>query len=96
MAPQPKSTEYQAIHMRMRRLKGRAAEQSCVDCAGPAMDWSYDGEDPDEVTVLHSSGRTICAISTKPEHYVARCRSCHCKHDKARKMANPTPQETAA
>src|SRR5690606_10192141 len=39
---------YLGMHDRMRLLHGHAKEHSCVDCGGPALDWSYDGLDPHE------------------------------------------------
>lgn len=63
---------YGSAHNRVKRLHGNASEHLCIDCLGPAVDWSYDHTDPDER--IDARGR---AYSMKPEHYWPRCRSCH-------------------
>jgi len=75
---------YIGAHTRVHRERGKAKYFACVDCGGPARDWSYDHTDPDEVTGQHvtGSGRTTTATySLKPEHYSPRCKSCHSKFD---------------
>lgn len=58
-------TPYSTRHRKVREARGRAADQSCVDCQQPACDWSQvkgtDGEDP--------------------SHYEPRCKACHFKYD---------------
>lgn len=66
---------YQSFHTRLRRDRGSAAEQRCVDCDQRAEEWSYDHQDPEE---LAQDG---VRYSVKPEHYQPRCRSCHRRLD---------------
>ncbi|AGM12155.1 hypothetical protein M050_gp57 [Streptomyces phage Sujidade] len=67
---------YRAVHSRLEREQGRAAERDCVDCEEQAVHWSYDGLDPNE---LKSS--LGYSYSTKPDHYQPRCKPCHVRFD---------------
>lgn len=67
---------YSAVHLRLRAVRGVAADHSCVDCGQPADDWSYSNSDPDEY--VDDQGRRY---STDPEQYVPRCRPCHRQFD---------------
>jgi NAD-dependent SIR2 family protein deacetylase len=69
---------YSGMHQRLSSLKGSAAAYACVDCGSSADDWSYDGLDPDELT----DARLGLKYSLFPGHYAARCKPCHCKHDR--------------
>lgn len=71
-----RSIGYTAAHLRISAEKGPAREYACVDCAGPAAEWSYTGADPAPLT--DDVGRTY---SDDPAFYVARCASCHRRHD---------------
>lgn len=76
---------YTAAHYRVYEARGRAKNYACVDCGANALDWSYDGSDPDE---LHedrpvSGGTTRATYSLDVTRYVPRCRSCHCKFDRS-------------
>jgi len=55
----------QRRHKRVYLAKGKASARKCVDCSGPASEWSQihgtDGESVDD--------------------YEARCRRCHRKYD---------------
>lgn len=66
---------YTGIHHRLVRQRGSAKKHTCVGCRGRAFDWSYDYRDPNDLT--SDEGR----YSLNLERYVARCRSCHVKHD---------------
>lgn len=68
---------YSGMHQRMRSLKGDASWYICVDCDSLAEEWSYDGLDDDSLT----DDRSGCKYSVNPDHYEARCRSCHRKYD---------------
>lgn len=74
--------EYSTAHDRVRRAKGSATLHACVDCAGPARQWSYDHADPDEL--FSSKVKGSPAYSLDVEHYVARCVPCHRRFDLAR------------
>lgn len=77
---------YLAAHKRIYRLRGPAAGQVCVDCAGPADQWSYDHADPAERTELVISKwpdtTHLVRFSIDPDHYQPRCYSCHATFDK--------------
>jgi hypothetical protein len=56
---------YDAIHKRIRRERGRAADRKCIDCGNDADNWSHE-HDTDPLDVYN---------------YDPRCISCHCKYD---------------
>lgn len=66
---------YSAIHIRLRKLNGKASSHSCVDCHAAAQHWSYDMKDPNEIV------EGILAYSLDPAHYAPRCVSCHKVYD---------------
>lgn len=68
---------YEGAHDRVRALRGPARLHACVGCQAPAHEWSYDGNDPDEIR----GGDGLYSLSV--EHYLARCRSCHKRLDRA-------------
>jgi hypothetical protein len=70
---------YAAAHLRVRRARGSASQHPCVDCGTPARDWSYDGRDPDELVAVERGYEV--RYSVNPEHYVARCLTCHVRYD---------------
>ena len=61
---------YRARHDRTERARGKARDQLCVDCAGPAADWSQ---------IHGTSGQD-------PAHYQPRCRACHLTFDHRNKL----------
>jgi hypothetical protein len=85
---------YAGWHNHIGRSLGPASRRSCIDCSGPADEWSYDHLDLNE---LVDEARPY---STDPDHYVPRCRSCHRKFDRgrlwelARSEAYPAPSDT--
>jgi hypothetical protein len=58
---------YAAAHWRVKQARGLASEHECVDCEGPATDWSY----------VHPEGFSLDASD-----YTPRCRRCHLIYDK--------------
>lgn len=66
---------YRSAHKAVARAKGKASLRLCVDCRGPASDWSYDHRDPAQI-VDQWHGRDV-AYSANPVHYVPRCARCH-------------------
>lgn len=84
--PSALSMTYKAVHTRVTRLRGRAADQPCVDCGSPARQWSYTGADPNEVTGTTSPRKGYevkVTWSLDPAFYAARCVPCHQEHDAA-------------
>lgn len=70
---------YAAVHKRLMRDVGSPADMACVDCHGPARDWSYNGGAAVELTDTRSG----CPYSADPADYSPRCVSCHRIHDGA-------------
>ena len=69
---------YNSVHYRIRSHYGSARDYACVDCDGPAAQWSYDGLDPEQ----RYDTETGCAYTHKPEHYAPRCIPCHVAYDR--------------
>lgn len=84
------SVSYDDMHRRVKRARGSASGYPCVTCGGPARHWSYDHEDPAELTSEKG------AYSTEPQHYVPRCVPCHKRYDLALKpmVTRPVDPET--
>lgn len=76
---------WDAIHKRIFRERGKATQYACVDCAGPAREWSYNGEDPNEIT--GTVGRFKLPYSLDLAHYEPRCTPCHRNFDNAIRYA---------
>lgn len=74
---------YSGAHDRVRRVRGSVQQYACIDCGSIGQHWSYDHGDPDELLAYGLSANAI-PYSTKPEHYVPRCVSCHKRHDLAK------------
>lgn len=72
--------KYGAAHKRVTKLRGRAGSHPCHDCGYPAIDWSYQGGDPNE---LIADNEWKSPYSLDPVYYVPRCRLCHNHFDKA-------------
>lgn len=82
---------YVNTHQRMRKAKGKASDHPCVDCGGPARDWSYrhDGT----MRLIDSVGSPY---STDPDDYVPRCKACHNVYDGVNERKGKRPQEPLA
>jgi len=74
---------YSSVHSSLRRKQGVAAQFACVDCGGPAQEWSYNGGSPDERSGFNSHQRPI-VYSVNVADYSPRCRHCH-------RMLDPHP-----
>lgn len=74
------SDTYVAVHLRLASDLGSASRHACVDCYSPALHWSYDHADPNELHSEHIATMGI-AYSTNPRHYVPRCVPCHKRFD---------------
>lgn len=68
---------YSAAHRRITALFGKATEQDCVDCGGPASQWSFD-HDAEIVRVDDNRG---FPYSPDPSFYNPRCIPCHRIYD---------------
>lgn len=75
---------YFSTHAWLGRLLGPAADRTCIECNGPAAEWSYDHNDPNER--IDSRG---CAYSRDPKCYSPRCALCHRRMDRAIRRNKP-------
>ena len=71
---------YLGAHLRVVRLRGPASAHPCVDCGGPAEDWSYTHGSPNE-RIQEGGVADGLAYSPDPDDYRARCRSDHRRYD---------------
>jgi hypothetical protein len=87
--PRQEVVGYAGAHDRVESVRGRAKDHLCVDCLGPAHDWSYDHADPAERhEALTTRGRTYeVPYSLDPNHYAPRCITCHRRFDRGRAHA---------
>lgn len=69
---------YPAVHLRLARHQGRAADHACVDCGLAAAHWSYDHTDRNEKRSPEG-----LLYSVNPDHYSPRCVPCHSALDHA-------------
>jgi len=69
----PGGVSYWSIHQQVKAQRGPAAASRCAECGAGAVDWSYDGTDPNERTDPARGYR----YSLDPARYRPRCRSCH-------------------
>jgi len=70
---------YAGAHARVGYVRGRAADQTCIDCGRAAVEWSYSYRDPDQVT------DSECRVySQDPAFYEPRCKPCHQSQDRHR------------
>lgn len=69
-----------AVHKRLERQLGRASERECIDCGGPAKEWSYTYGANDEL--VDAKGLRYSEDFT---FYAPRCIPCHRRYD----MAHP-------
>lgn len=73
---------YQAAHLRVEAIRGKAINHACIDCGRRGAEWSYNHADPDELS--DANGRRY---STNPVNYDPRCIPCHRTLDAARRKA---------
>ena len=70
------SMTYAAVHLRLKREQGPAANHACA-CGAPAEQWAYDHNDPDEVFGDTGAGKWQVWYSVDLNHYLPLCRACH-------------------
>ena len=75
------STTYRAVHRRVHRERGPAAEQACAHCAGQAHHWAYDHTDPRPLVGTTPRG-IVAEYSADVTRYIALCRRCHSIFDR--------------
>ena len=69
---------YVTAHDRIRRVRGKASAQDCVNCGGQAHDWAYNHEQPDPQELTNEAG---LVYSNDPSYYTPMCRKCHRQFD---------------
>lgn len=72
---------YAGMHKRLFYDRGRASKHACVTCGNPAHEWSYSGNDPDEMR--ENVRGSVVAYSVDQSHYSPRCRPCHRRMDES-------------
>lgn len=72
--------EYAAAHLRIKRAKGPAKNYECLHCHRAALDWAYDGSDPNEL-VSTDPRRFGMRYSLDIDRYLPLCRGCHNRLD---------------
>lgn len=85
--PRAGDPTYAGAHSALYAERGKADQHLCVDCGGPATDWSYDNSDPREFT----DPATGCAYSPDTSRYQPKCRSCHRRADWAHRRRDRPP-----
>jgi len=78
---------YGGSHGRVSRTRGRAVGYDCVDCGGPADEWSYNHQDPNELRAVISNNKGYqyeVPYSANPDHYDPRCKPCNVAFDAGR------------
>ena len=76
----PLSQRYDAVHDRLRRAKGPAANHTCVACPSPAKEWAYTHDDPEPLTErVHNGGGKWVWVIYSPDlsRYQPMCVPCH-------------------
>lgn len=69
---------YGAVHARIKRYRGFANQFNCIDCNGPAQDWSLNLNCNYEL--IEERGRLV-PISYNTNDYDPRCKRCHGIYD---------------
>jgi hypothetical protein len=80
--PQPEwvpSSSYDAVHSRIKKVRGPASAHQCIHCGDVARDWAYDHLDPAPLVLERQHG--VVEYSADLSHYQPMCRSCHAKFD---------------
>lgn len=72
---------YRAMHNRVERERGKAKGHTCVDCLGPAHEWSLDEAQDDDLIDVHPTSGSPLRYSMDVARYVPRCRTDHRAHD---------------
>lgn len=62
----PGTSSYKTMHRRLARERGKATEFTCIDCAKPAHEWSFNN----------------VGQRSNVDHYDPRCRPCHRRFDR--------------
>jgi hypothetical protein len=78
----PENDTYEAVHRKIRALRGVARDLPCVNCGAAAAHWSYDHTDPDAITAAARDTGSPVTYSLDIWRYEPRCATCHKRFDK--------------
>lgn len=73
MINQDQRRKHRQFHDRLRAMRGCASDHPCVDCCGPAKEWSWEGGS------IETYGDKVFVDDF--DQYVPRCQSCHRRKD---------------
>lgn len=76
---EPDSNSYNAVHLRLGKVNGKASERECADCGAPATEWAYNRSGVDEVAAIRGGYRVT--YSTDITQYDPCCGPCHYRRD---------------
>jgi hypothetical protein len=79
--PGHRDPSYETLHMRIKYGRGPAKNQDCVDCGGPAAEWSYSHSGEDEYEAWCLSDKAYYKASNDIYQYEPRCKQCHTDFD---------------
>lgn len=69
---------YRSAHTRIQYRRGKAAQFDCMVCFGPAHEWAYNGQDPEELLGRPNRDQEhLATYSADPAYYEPMCRSHH-------------------
>jgi hypothetical protein len=79
---------YQVAHQRVKAIRGKATGYRCVDCKGPASEWSLKAEAKriGETHIVNVDGKAMEFTGCTAD-YEPRCSNCHRSED-ARRQAD--------
>lgn len=83
---------YTAVHLRLRKQRGRASERQCVDCGQQARHWSYGYRGS-----IERVDPQMGMYSPDLDSYDPRCVRCHSSFDRSMRalITGQRPEETA-
>lgn len=71
---------YGATHDRVRKERGPASLQACVDCGDQARDWALK-PNTEDIVIQQDGANAGRTFSRDVNDYEPRCRPCHINHD---------------
>lgn len=76
---EPDGNSYNAVHLRLGKVYGKASEKVCADCGGVATEWAYNRSGVDETSAIR--GGYEVTYSTDITQYDPCCGPCHYRRD---------------
>lgn len=89
---------YAAVHVRLAKDRGRAADFPCDACGQQAREWAYDHTDPDELTGPCGYPGDEAVYSLDQSKYRPMCSRCHKDADlrESRRRAGQAEERTCS